>query len=145
MFSIAKIVEHVMGFIDDLDLSKRDVLAIICVLGFAATAWSAVHYKGKANKLESVLNFTQTTLRIERNKPKLEDNMVWINTLVEKNIALDKEREDLRAAYDALTKEDAKPNDYMEKLKDVKTTKDICDRFDDIGHSICDDISDCRN
>lgn len=141
MFSIAKIVEHVTGFIKNLNLSKKDVIIIVCVLGFAAQAWSASHYKGKSNRLEAALTLSEDALQIEKDKPKLEDNLDWINRLKKDNRELDKKLQDLWTAYDALNSGgDVESKDYMEMLEYVKTVEEACKGFSDIGFDICDDI-----
>lgn len=141
MFDIIAIVNNVSGFLKNLNLSKKDVVIIFCVLGIAATSLSANHYRGKSNNLKAALTLSEDALRIEKDKPKLEDNLDWINRLKKDNKELDRKLQDLWAAYDALNSGgDAEAKDYMEMLEYVKTVKEACKEFSNIGFDICDDI-----
>lgn len=142
MFDIVGMASNIMGFLKNLNLSKKDVVIILCILGVAATSWSASHYKSKSNRLEAALTLSEDTLQIEKDKPKLEDNLDWINKLKKDNKELDRNLQDLLVAYDALdSNEDAEAKDYMEMLKYVKTVEEACKEFSNIGFDICDGIS----
>ena len=141
MFSIGPIIENITAFIKNLNLSKKDIIIIICVLGMAATSWSASHYRGESNRLNAALTLSKDTLRIEKDKPKLEDNLDWINKLKDDNKELDKNLQELWASYDALNSGgDIESKDYMEMLEYVKTVEDACKEFSALGFAICDDI-----
>lgn len=141
MFDIVAIINNVTGFLKNLNLSKKDVVIIFCVIGIATASWSANHYRGKSNRLESALTLSEDALRIEKDKPKLEDNLDWINRLKKDNKELDKSLQDLWTAYDALNSGgDAESKKYMEILEYVKTVEEACKEFSDIGFDICDDI-----
>ena len=141
--TILKIIKNVTGLIKNLKLSKEQIIIIICLIGLAGTAWSANHYKKKANRFESALAFSQTELQIERDNDKFEKNDDFIEDLKKDNEKLDKELQELRAAYNILNDDTKLPN-YTEKLQDVKTVKDVCKKFSDMGYPICDGISlDC--
>jgi len=141
MFDIVAIVNNITGFLKNLNLSKKDIVIIFCILGIATTSWSANHYRGKSNRLEAALTLSEDALRIEKDKPKLEDNLDWINRLKKDNKELDKKLQDLWTAYDALNSGgDVESKDYMEMLEYVKTVEEACKGFSDIGFDICDDI-----
>jgi len=140
MFNIVEIVGNITGFLKNLNLSKKDVIIIFCILGIATTSSSASYYRSKSNRLKASLTVAEDALRIEKDKPKLEDNLDWIEKLKKDNKELDEELQALWKAYDVLDSEDAKPKDYTERLKDVKSAKDVCKEFSDLGYPICDDI-----
>lgn len=132
MFNVIPIINNVTGFLKNLNLSKKDIVIIFCVLGIAATSWSASHYRGKSNRLGLVLKAAQKKLHIERNKEKLEDNIDWVKKLKKDNKELDKNLQDLWIAYDALNS--VSLGSHMQRLKDVKTANEICEEFEKIGY-----------
>ena len=141
MFNIAKIIENATKIVSNLNLSKKDIVIILCVLGMATTAWSASHYKGKSNRLEANLKVSEDTLHIEKDKPKLEDNLEWIEKIKKENKELNRDLQKLLTEYDALnSKGEVEAKDYMEMLEYVKTVEEACSEFSNIGFDICDDI-----
>ena len=124
-----KVVQNITGFIDDLNLSKKDILIIIAFLALAGTAWSASQYKKEANRLQTALNVSQDELRIERNKEKLEDNLEWIDKLKDANKKNVKELEVLWEKFGKLDTSAPVKSSYKEKLENVKTASEACEKL----------------
>lgn len=133
---LIKIVEYVTKFVSNLNLTKKDVVIILCVLGMAGTAWSASHYKSKANHLAAALLLSEKKLFIERDGKIIEDNEAVIKKIKEDNENKDKELSALYATYSSLSIK----NNYIEELQNVKSIKDVCKEFSDMGYPICDGI-----
>ena len=138
--TILKIIQNTLGFIKNLNLTKEQTIIIVCLIGLTGTAWSASHYKKKANRFETALTISQTELQIERDNDKFEKNDDFIDGLKKDNEELDKELQELRAAYNILNDDTKLPN-YTEKLKDVKTAKDVYDEYSTMGYPLFDIIS----
>jgi len=140
--TIIKITKNIPVFIKNLNLTKEQIIIVICLIGIAGTAWSANHYKKKSNRFESLLTISQTELQIERNNNKKEENTDVIDGLKLDNEQLVREIQEWQAAYNTLN--DIKLPNYTEKLQDVKTAKDVYAEYSAMGYPIFDVISsDC--
>lgn len=141
--TIISTVRNVTGIIKNLNLTKEQVIIIICIIVAAGTAWSATHYRSKAAKFEAALLLASKASHINRDQDKVDKNkdLKAAAKLVDEEIR--KELEELRAEYNILAN-GTKLVNHTERLKDVKTVEDICKEVDAMGYSICDDItSDC--
>lgn len=126
-----------------LNLTKEQIIIVLCIIVTAGTAWSASHYRDKAVRFEAALLLASKSSHINREQDKVEKNKDDTAKIKLDNEKLNKELEELRAAYNALNN-GIKRTNHTERLKDVKTVKDVCKEFSDMGYPICDDITiDC--
>lgn len=135
--AIAKIISNVTGFIDNLNLSKKDVLIIMFFLIMVGTAWSSVHYKNKANHLKTALETSQTELRIERDNTKIENNNTKSNIIGNEINITEAELRDLATELKKLYGSSYSREKIMEELKNVKNTQEACKALADMGYPIC--------
>ena len=138
------LLKNIVGIIKNLNLTKQQVLIILCLTALAGTAWSAQHYRKKSNRFEAALNLIKITTYIERDNAKLEKNDALRAAAKQTNKHLDKESQELQLVYTNLENDIAKIPNYIERLKDVKTVREIRKEYASIGYPIFDVISsDC--
>lgn len=137
MVNIIEIVNNIMGFLKNLNLSKKDIVIILCVLGMAATSWSASHYKGKSNRLEVSLNVIKNELRIEKDNDKIAENVEYVAELQKEAEERDIKLAALYGELDVLRGELISKTKIIEGLGAINDTEDICHAFADLGYPIC--------
>jgi len=134
---ITKIIENVTGFIDDLNLTKRDVLSIIVVALLVLSGISTNYYKSKANRLEASMDLISKELKIEKDEDKVASGLERIRQL--KRNVHDKDGE-ISKLYEELETIRSSANNretIMEELGDIGSTEDVCNAFADMGYPIC--------
>ena len=137
MFSFAKIIENITGFIEGLNLTKRDMLSIIVVVLLVWAGLSANHYKSKANSLQAKLDLVNSEERIEKNEYKVAEGLKKIDELQK---SIDNKDKELLGLYDELEGVRKMPDtkaSIMEGLSDINDTEGACRDFANYGYNIC--------
>jgi len=131
------IIKNITGFIDDLNLTKRDVAGIIvvCLLIFAGL--SANHYKSKANRLQVSIDLISSELRIEADDNIVDKNIDEIRIIIKALKEKDLELAGLYEELDAARKKPETKTEIMEGLGEINSNEDICGMFADMGYPIC--------
>ncbi len=114
-------------------MKDRILITVIILLILAVGA--SGHYAKKAILYERLLNGDGLELKIEKDEPKLKDNMTRILDLEGKLSYNKNKMTDLLRENKRLKSE--KKIQIREGIKNVKTTKDICDKFAELGYPIC--------
>lgn len=118
-------------------LTKEQIIIGICLICLMLSFLIGNYYKNKATELEIALETTATTSQIERNKPKLADNLQEKLELQDALYAITKNYNSLSKKYKALLKTNITYTEVMEDLGDINNNKDICAAWAKLGHPIC--------
>lgn len=107
-------------------LTKEQIIIGVCLVCLGLSILVGSYYKNKATELEITLETTATTLKIERNKSKLVNNLQERIELQDALSAMTKNYNSLSKKYTVLLKADTSYTEIMEGLGDINNTQDIC-------------------
>jgi len=117
----------------------KDKALVISGILLLILALSTQYYQKRAVAFEKRFKDVQLKLKIERNEPKLKNNFHMIVDLEKQLQEEYKKYESLHSEY-KLFKINRLKN-LKKELKDVNTTKDICNKFSSLGYNICNIVS----
>lgn len=131
------IIKNITGFIDDLNLTKKDVAGIIVVGLLVCAGLSANHYKSKANRLQVSLDLVNSEGRIEKYEYKIAES-IKKNAELQKTIdSKNAELLDLYGELKDVRKMTITRTEIMEGLGEINNTEDACNAIARAGYRIC--------
>ena len=107
-------------------LTKEQIIIGVCLVCLGLSILMGSYYKNKATELEITLETTATTLKIERKKFKLVDNLQERIELQDALSAMTKNYNSLFKKYTDLLKANTTYTEVMEDLGEINNNQDIC-------------------